>query len=334
MKKIILLIPLLLSVFFVGAQNNPIFFGSDGDGWTMASFEQQSNTTINHGGDDDGWFVGSYLQTAANNTIYKGGDEDGWQFTSYLQASNQTIYHGDTNEGWYVGSYMQLNANDQIYRGDTNDGWHLASYLQAGNDYVYNGGTGDGWASVILPLGPLPIELLAFTGFVKNAEHILNWSITNESNVAYFDVERSANAKQFSHLGKVDGRKSNQQIVSYDFTNHEPLIGHNYYRLKMVDEAQNIKYSNVILLLRASDKSNIAVYPNPTASAITVSLQSDNRSAAFTTLYDLNGKVLYQKNTDSSTNTFSIDMQNVAAGTYQLIIKKGTESHTIKIQKQ
>lgn len=49
---------MLLTVGGIKAQNNPIFGGGSGDGWTMAIFAQVGNN-IYGGGVGDGWTMGS-----------------------------------------------------------------------------------------------------------------------------------------------------------------------------------------------------------------------------------------------------------------------------------
>ena len=57
------------------AQNNPIFTGGDGDGWSVAAFLQPS-VNIFAGGMGDGYSTNNFLQPG--NNIYNGGTGDGW----------------------------------------------------------------------------------------------------------------------------------------------------------------------------------------------------------------------------------------------------------------
>ncbi len=195
-------------------------------------------------------------------------------------------------------------------------------------------GDGDGWARFILPLTVLPIDLLSFSGYTQENNHHLAWSTLTEENSSHFVLEHSPNAKQFLELGMVNAAGNSLTEKNYSFINKKPVVGNNFYRLKMVDIDKKYKYSNVVLLKMSADKSSIIVYPNPTASMLNVSIESNNTKDAFVKLYDMQGKIVFQQSFPNTEQNFSIDLNSFAAGIYQLKIEKGTEVNSIKIQKK
>lgn len=75
MKNITLIILLLAKGWAASAQNNAIFTGGEGDGWSVAIFLQPS-VNIFAGGMGDGYSANNFLQPG--NNIYNGGNGDGW----------------------------------------------------------------------------------------------------------------------------------------------------------------------------------------------------------------------------------------------------------------
>ena len=327
MKKIIFAW-ILLSAEPMFAQNNAIFFGGPGDGWNTASYVQTSNLTIYLGGTGDGWNTGSYLQALTN--INHGGAGDGWTMSSYLQASNLFLNRGGEGDGWNTGSYLQ-NTITPSHTGGEGDGWGNSFYLPSISQTLYTGGMGDGWASNVIPLGPLPVELLSFTGKEINKEHMLDWMTSMELNSSHFVIEHSVNANSFSELGMLNAAGNSSVNSKYSFSNKKPFPGNNYYRLKMVDIDQQFKYSNIILLKLLKDEISMMVYPNPTANQLHIEL---NGLALNTTLQiqimDASGKLLKQDEHSFDDKKYILDVSAYANGLYFLNIKGGTFSELVK----
>jgi len=82
---------------------------------------------------------------------------------------------------------------------------------------------------------PLPVELAKFSGeYVTNNVEI-NWVTASELNNDYFIIERSSNAKDFEEITRVDGHGTTNEVISYEYIDHEPYGGNSYYRLTQVD---------------------------------------------------------------------------------------------------
>ncbi len=83
--------------------------------------------------------------------------------------------------------------------------------------------------------GPLPIELLSFFCSQKGTKMSLEWITSSETNNNYFVVERSPDGVNFEDIGTKPGSGNSNAAMKYNFTDHHPLPGPNYYRLKQVD---------------------------------------------------------------------------------------------------
>jgi len=92
----------------------------------------------------------------------------------------------------------------------------------------------------------LGVHLLDFAAAKATGGSQLTWKTENEADYTNFTVERSTdNGKTFDALG---GFVSTDQSA-YNFTDKNPLITTDYYRLKLEDVDGTISYSKVIPLM-------------------------------------------------------------------------------------
>lgn len=328
MKKIVIVF-ILLFVQKAYCQNNAIFYGGTGDGWSTVSYVQASNTTMNHGGNGDGWVSASYLQASSIAKNY-GGVGDGWSKASYLQASNVAMYHGDTSDGYSMRNYLPLVTLPSNH-GNTGDGWASNNHLPALSQTLYKGGQGDGWASNVIPLGPLPVELLSFNGKEVNEMHVLDWVTSMELNSSHFVIEHSANANFYSELGMVTAAGNSPVENKYTFTNKKPVIGNNFYRLKMVDLDEQYKYSNVILLKLMKNNTSMVVYPNPAANILNLELNGFVMNTKLQIeVMDAGGKMLKSDSYMTDNQKYTLDVSAYANGLYFLKITGNDLTEIVK----
>jgi hypothetical protein len=82
----------------------------------------------------------------------------------------------------------------------------------------------------------LPITLISFDAKkTVNNEVNLTWATADETNNAYFTVERSSNGVDFESIGTVVGAGNSDVTNNYSLTDKKPLAGNNFYRLKQTD---------------------------------------------------------------------------------------------------
>ncbi|MEX2379697.1 MAG: T9SS type A sorting domain-containing protein, partial [Vicingaceae bacterium] len=110
----------------------------------------------------------------------------------------------------------------------------------------------------------LPIELNYFKAHVVEDQLNFQWQTLSELNNHYFEVEYSANGKDFSPIFRLEGAGNSNQIINYQksvpFQN--PATG--YYRLKQTDFDGKYSYSEVKYIGQvAVTPQEINIYPNP-----------------------------------------------------------------------
>lgn len=95
----------------------------------------------------------------------------------------------------------------------------------------------------------LPVELTAFTGVLEAEVVYLNWSTASEANNAYFTLERSTNAVDFSEIATLKAAGNSASIRNYAYADMHPETGMNYYRLKQTDLDGNYTYSSMLAVV-------------------------------------------------------------------------------------
>jgi hypothetical protein len=110
----------------------------------------------------------------------------------------------------------------------------------------------------------LPIILKTFSVGNSEGSNLLKWVTASEINFQHFVVERSANGEIFSELGIVEGSGTNFIGVEmrYAFSDRNPIIGKNYYRLKSIDLDGYFEYSKILMVV-ANGSKNVCLYPSP-----------------------------------------------------------------------
>ncbi|HEX8316181.1 MAG TPA: T9SS type A sorting domain-containing protein, partial [Flavisolibacter sp.] len=184
----------------------------------------------------------------------------------------------------------------------------------------------------------LPLDLITFSGALQNNITMLKWTTENETNASHFVVERSIDGSSFTSIGNVKANGITERS-NYSFPDAQVLSLNTdvvYYRLKMVDQNNEFKYSNVITITISDNNSIVTASPNPVTNIAQVRIRPDAGGSVKWTLTDnagrtiMNNQVQVQKN---SSNVFSINMENLAQGTYYLQLSGAGMDKKVKLQK-
>ncbi|MBV6645268.1 MAG: T9SS type A sorting domain-containing protein [Cyclobacteriaceae bacterium] len=106
----------------------------------------------------------------------------------------------------------------------------------------------------------LPVTWEGFNATAEQDKIILRWSTTQEINNDRFEIEWSADQKDFRMIGTVEGKGNYEGRSTYSLVTSSPFID-NYYRIRQVDFDGAFDYSKTILFRQESLKMKI--YPNP-----------------------------------------------------------------------
>ncbi len=185
------------------------------------------------------------------------------------------------------------------------------SVVLCGNDFVLDDIVLSRCADNI----PLPLDLVNFEGNRNTNGIALNWNTANEDNVAGFEVQRSADGRNFQGIRSVNSTGSGAN--AYNLLDAQPVSGRNYYRLKMIDNDNKFKYSNIISLNWNVKDSKVLIFPNPASDQVNIEIPQEWRSGAVVALFNSNGQQIVNKKYPSS-SVITLPLTSVNSGIYML----------------
>lgn len=185
------------------------------------------------------------------------------------------------------------------------------------------GGNSDAFITKIDGADPLPMKLLSFQATLAGLSANLKWTTSNELNLDYFEVQRSANTVNFVTVGKVFAVNPTA-TAEYQHTDLIPSGGINtyQYRLKCVKDNGDSTFSKKIEVM-LSETGMISVFPNPAHDKISVRLHNASEPSVVR-IINLNGQVLFNKS--FTTGFFEIPVNMLSTGMY--ILEAKTSSGT------
>lgn len=166
----------------------------------------------------------------------------------------------------------------------------------------------------------LPLRLLSFSGARQDENVLLQWQTADESNTSHFEIERSDNGSAFKNMGNTPAI-NNSDVHHYQFTDHSPVKGINYYRLKQVDKDGRSSFSPIVKVIFDNSRTELKVYPNPATENITISYTGQQKKVTIT-IYDNAGRKVIVKELDSQ-RLWQADISGLAKGIYLIQVNDG-----------
>jgi len=185
-------------------------------------------------------------------------------------------------------------------------------------------------------LNPLPIELISFTATPKGKTVQLDWRTASELNNAFFQIERSANGRDFENIGKIAGAGDSHLPLDYQYTDGLPLTGWNYYRLRQEDFDGQFSYSAVeaVWMGKAGDTDRLYLFPNPANNALNIKTTDLIQPGDWLEIYDFTGQLVQRFSAFDALNA-PVDISKLPAGAYTVRLRtEAGISSTSLIMKQ
>jgi len=188
------------------------------------------------------------------------------------------------------------------------------NYVQIEGLSSFSGGTA---AIRVSPFDPiLPVELLSFDATRISDIVRLDWSILEDEEVLSYTLERSLDGMVFESMGEVMAQGQEGNIESYQAFDEHPIIGTNYYRLKvrLVDGA--VSYSHIIHITFYTSPQ-FSLYPNPFNESVVIKWDFVEEGQVWLDLYNSVGQKVFEKVWDSrAAHQEELDMKGLPNGTY------------------
>jgi hypothetical protein len=181
----------------------------------------------------------------------------------------------------------------------------------------------------------LSVSLVSFEAKKDIASSLLSWQTANEHNSDYFDVERSINGTDWNKIGLVKAGGNTTTMTGYNYTDENPALGINYYRLRILDIGGAYKYSSIkIVEFNNLKKVTIEnVVPNPFAGNMTVNYNIPNNGNVIVSIIDAQGRLLASQEDIAlkGLNAMKFNTEDYAAGLYFVKVDYGDISSSYKM---
>jgi hypothetical protein len=218
-----------------------------------------------------------------------------------------------------AGTYAnEIDAND-FFGATVNDEMYMDNYY-----------FGDAMPPII------PVELTSFTAVSNNGVVQLNWQTATEVNNHMFEIERKAEASEFTTIGYVEGSGTTTEPRSYSYTDNEVNTGTYTYRLKQIDFDGTFTYSNEVEVdVTAPLTFNLGQnYPNPfnPSTKINYSIPEDGNIKL--AVYNIVGEevaVLVNGFTQAGSFDVTFNASNLPSGVYIYKLQSANSVQTKKM---
>jgi len=172
---------------------------------------------------------------------------------------------------------------------------------------------------IYLNMAALPVTLYELKAVPVAGAVKISWSVTSESSMLKYEVERSVNGRDFFKIGEVNAQNIGTDIT-YSFTDQHPSNGTAFYRLRMVEVTAITKYSFIVRVDMGGRQAVIHVYPNPVVEKKLV-LQLSNLSTGIYvfSLYNSLGQPVYAKQINFERGAVNMNIalpSTITAGIY------------------
>lgn len=132
-----------------------------------------------------------------------------------------------------------------------------------------------------------------FEGRLSHNQVMLNWSVTSNKEINYFEIERSTDGSGFTSAGIIKKHSASGDIAAYNSTDNVNVFNSSfiYYRLKTVGYDGQMAYSKVVkLFMDEKVKEMISITPNPVRDVMRLHISSSVNGNVKLYIYDLAGR--------------------------------------------
>lgn len=152
----------------------------------------------------------------------------------------------------------------------------------------------------------LPTHFTKFKAIKIGKESELKWNIQNQQKINAFTVERSNNGIDFQELEKILVDKDiNSTAISYVYKDLQPLVGDNYYRIRIEAETGDYSYSSMRVLHFEATDSYFNLYQ--LSGKLIIDFNDSQEKATQVILTTQDGKLIESIMIDRNTTQTSIN---------------------------
>ena len=178
----------------------------------------------------------------------------------------------------------------------------------------------------------LPVSLTNFSIRPLPTSTLLSFSTATELNNSHFVIERSADARNFTEVGRVQGAGTTRVPQSYTFTDEKPLSGLNYYRLRQVDFDGAESLSGVVSVVFGKQGS-ITIAPSPATDRVRIQLDEALRNDGLWQVFDNTGRQVLSGAWEAESADTELNVTTLPEGMYTFRLVVGSQVQVKQFRK-
>jgi hypothetical protein len=186
------------------------------------------------------------------------------------------------------------------------------------SDNLSEYGTGDRYFTLAASSSfqnPLPVIDITINAVAEMRFNVLQWMIRSETMASFFEVEASVDGRFFKNIENV---KVVMGQTKYYFQDHN--VHHQYYRVKTYFNTDQSHMSSIIHL-RMKGNVSITIAPTVVSDRLQIHIRpNEDRRLLEGIIVSNSGNVVRKFIANTDTDRNSIDLSNLAAGVYYVII--------------
>jgi hypothetical protein len=164
---------------------------------------------------------------------------------------------------------------------------------------------------------------------VREDDYRLSWKVDSEINNDFYTISLSEDGIRFKTLGFVKGLNKNGNDYNFDFT--ELNKSRIFVKLSQTDFDGRLQDLGIREI--SNEKADeILIFPNPVNDVVKIYWNDVSGSFSHYSITDINGKTAKINNIHDNISPKTIDLRDVASGTYALTLYKPngiSKSYTI-----
>lgn len=176
--------------------------------------------------------------------------------------------------------------------------------------------------------------LKSFTGQSAASRVDFQWTVVENENNKYFEIERSTDGRNFSPVATLNATE-NVAVESYRY--QSVLTASAFYRLKLVSKGGIRMYSNVLFFRNEPAGKDLSLLQNPVTHTLKLQFYAEAQTKATVALYSVNGTRVLQRviAAQKGHNLLALPLDaTVKPGMYVVEVVNGNMRATTKMVKQ
>jgi hypothetical protein len=170
---------------------------------------------------------------------------------------------------------------------------------------------------------PSGVDAITIKASQQNGGVQVDWTSKTETDMLTYEVEKSSYGTSFTKANSTTALGNSTTPVNYNWFDTNPIMGNNFYRIKGIDKAGNVRYSDMVKVLFGKGEPGIVVYPNPLQGKVfQVDMNNLAKGTYLLNLYNTMGQKVYSEKiqhdgAQAATKTIDVNM-DLEQGAYQL----------------